>query len=72
MNVTPRTASRDKATFTIALMLALVTAGLYWPVLGHAFIDLDDDLYVTANPMVSAGWTWQGVAWAWSTGHTVA
>jgi len=64
----PRT-SQNETAIAIALILAVVTAGLYWPVLGHAFIDLDDDLYVTANPMVLGGWTVRGVAWAWTTGH---
>jgi tetratricopeptide (TPR) repeat protein len=59
---------RNKTAAAIALVLALVTLGLYGPVLGHAFIDFDDDLYVTANPMVREGWTWRGFAWAWTTG----
>jgi tetratricopeptide (TPR) repeat protein len=58
-----------KRTAAIALALALATLGLYGPVLGHAFIDFDDDVYVTANPMVRAGWTWPSFAWAWTTGH---
>jgi tetratricopeptide (TPR) repeat protein len=61
--------SQKVITVAIALVLALVTLGLYGPVLGHAFIDFDDDLYVTANPMVRQGWTWHGFAWAWTTGH---
>jgi tetratricopeptide (TPR) repeat protein len=61
--------SQKRVTMAIALLLALVTLGLYGPVLGHAFIDFDDDLYVTANPMVRQGWTWSGFTWAWTTGH---
>jgi tetratricopeptide (TPR) repeat protein len=64
-----REANWNKTDVTIALVLALVTLGLYGPVLGHAFIDFDDDLYVTANPMVQQGWTWHVLAWAWTTGH---
>jgi protein O-mannosyl-transferase len=62
-------ANLDKTTVAIALVLALMTLGLYAPALGHAFIDLDDDIYVTANPMVQQGWTWHGLLWAWTTGH---
>jgi protein O-mannosyl-transferase len=71
MNEIPaaRAATRHKTTIAIGLMLALVTLGLYAPVLGHDFIDFDDDTYVTANPMVREGWTWRGFAWAWTTGH---
>ena len=62
-------ANRNKTTVAIAWVLGLVTLGLYGPVLGHAFIDFDDDLYVTANPIVQQGWTWRGFVWAWTTGH---
>jgi protein O-mannosyl-transferase len=65
-----REANPNKATVAIALVLAFVTLGLYAPVLGHAFVDFDDDLYVTANSMVQQGWTWHGWAWAWTTGHS--
>src|SRR5580658_5045269 len=65
----PRAAIPDQATMTLGFVLALVTLGLYAPVLGHDFIDFDDDTYVTANPMVQEGWTWRGFGWAWTTGH---
>jgi len=48
----------------IYLVLALGTLALYWPVVHHEFIQLDDNLYVTANPQVQAGLTWAGVKWA--------
>jgi len=64
-----REATWNKTTVAIALVLALVTLGLYTPVLGHDFIDFDDDTYVTANPMVQQGWTWPALDWAWTTGH---
>src|SRR5580658_6114247 len=60
--------NRNK-TAAIALVLGLVTLGLYAPVLGHAFIDFYDDVYVTANPMVREGWNGRAFAWAWTTGH---
>src|SRR5580698_6337791 len=63
------TVNRKDTTTVIALVLALVTLGLYAPVLSHAFIDFDDDLYVTANPIVQQGWTGPGFVWAWTTGH---
>ena len=50
----------------ICLVLALGTLGLYWPVIHHEFIILDDNLYVTANPQVQAGLTWAGVQWAFT------
>jgi len=59
----------NKTTGAIGLALALATLGLYAPVLGHAFINFDDDVYVTANPIVREGWSWGAFAWAWTTGY---
>ena len=44
--------------------LALVTLALYLPVMGHSFVDYDDQQYVTDNPRVQAGLTWKGLVWA--------
>ncbi|HEX6865253.1 MAG TPA: glycosyltransferase family 39 protein, partial [Thermoanaerobaculia bacterium] len=44
--------------------LALLTLAAYLPVLAHGFIRFDDPLYVTRNPWVKAGLTWDGIAWA--------
>jgi tetratricopeptide (TPR) repeat protein len=48
----------------IAALLALVTIALYWPATGHAFVNLDDDLYVLDNPHVTTGLTSEGLKWA--------
>ena len=45
----------------IPLLLAGVTLVLYLPVWGHDFVRYDDDLYVTANPLVQQGVTWEGI-----------
>ena len=45
----------------ICLGLALVTAGLYWPVTHHDFINVDDPRFVTENQQVQAGFTWSGI-----------
>ena len=50
----------------IGLVLALGTLALYWPVVHHDFISLDDNQYVTSNPIVRAGLTWAGVKWAFT------
>jgi protein O-mannosyl-transferase len=47
----------------LALLVALVFAGVG----SHAFINLDDDLYIYDNPAVAAGLTPQGIAWAFTT-----
>lgn len=51
----------------IALLLALITFGLYLPVAWHEFSVYDDGLYVTDNPVVQQGVTWHGVKWAFTT-----
>lgn len=33
---------------------------------GHAFLSLDDGVYVTANPHVTSGLSWQNIRWALS------
>jgi tetratricopeptide (TPR) repeat protein len=53
----------------ICVGLTLVTLGLYAQVLGHDFLNFDDDIYVTDNPMVLNGWTWHGFVAAWTTVH---
>jgi Flp pilus assembly protein TadD len=60
----------DKSFFIFAcLVLALGTLALYWPVGGFQFINFDDNEYVSENPVVSAGLTWHGVAWAFDGVH---
>ena len=53
----------------IALLLALVTLVVYLPVTRDRFVNYDDDDYVTANRIVQNGLTWDGVKWAFTTGH---
>jgi Flp pilus assembly protein TadD len=54
---------------SIALLLALVTLVVYLPVTRNAFVNYDDDDYVTNNPMVNGGLTAQSIKWAFVTGH---
>ncbi|UCG49097.1 MAG: glycosyltransferase family 39 protein [Phycisphaerales bacterium] len=54
---------------SVCAVLALVTFAVYYQVRNHAFIDFDDDLYVTANTHVQSGLTWRGVRWAFTTNH---
>ena len=49
--------------------LLLVTTVVYAPVAGFDFVRFDDPDYVTHNDHVRAGLTWQGVRWAFTTGH---
>jgi hypothetical protein len=38
-------------------------------VVGHEFINLDDDLYIRENAMVNRGFSLAGLAWAFTTFH---
>jgi Flp pilus assembly protein TadD len=56
-------------TLLICVLLGAVTLATYWPATGHDFINYDDTLYVTDNPHVRAGLTWDGLAWAFGRIH---
>jgi len=51
------------------LVIAAVTAAVYWPVLQSGFIDFDDDVYVTSNMMVRQGLSLKGFLWSFATFH---
>ncbi len=54
----------------VSLGLVLGTLALYWPAHRFGFIEVyDDKAYVTENPAVRAGLRWEGVKWAFRTGH---
>src|ERR1051326_8206016 len=57
---TPRTAGRG----LICLTLGLITLAVFAPALQHEFLAYDDGQYVTENPHVVGGLSWQGVNWA--------
>jgi tetratricopeptide (TPR) repeat protein len=51
-----------------AVLVALVLA-VFAPALGFAWLDYDDDIYLTANPQLQLGLSPAGVAWAFTTFH---
>ena len=58
-----------RAEFWLAAVLAVVTLVLFWPAAHFDYINFDDYLYVSENPMVTAGLTWAGVQQAFTTIH---
>ncbi len=50
----------------ICLALALVTASVYWQVHGFGFVNFDDPDYVSDNPVVKHGLTFNGIIWAFT------
>src|SRR6202158_2183875 len=51
----------------LCLLLVLATIALYNPVTRAPFLNYDDVAYVTDNPQVRAGLTWNTVVWAFHT-----
>ena len=49
--------------------MALITAAVYAPVHNHDFLSYDDMEYVVDNPHVNAGFTKDGLVWAWTSVH---
>lgn len=50
----------------VAVSLALLTFLIFLPVVEYEFINYDDDVFVTNNPKVAPGFTWEGVKWAFT------
>ncbi len=51
----------------MAVLLAVVTALIYWPTTRNDFINLDDQVYVTECPEVLGGLTAENIRWAFQT-----
>lgn len=56
--------SPEKRTFVVSLLLMVFTLALYNQANHFPFISYDDDRYVSENPHVRAGITWNTVTWA--------
>jgi len=48
-------------------LLVLAVLAVFWPILGHGFVNYDDDAYLTDNATVQAGLTAKGLVWAFTT-----
>ena len=59
--------SAQKRTLLLCLLLVGVVLAFYSPVTHNGFINYDDDQYITNNPHVRAGVTWETVKWAFTT-----
>jgi protein O-mannosyl-transferase len=58
--------SPEKRNVIFCLLLVVATLALYNPVNRHPFVNYDDDRYVTENPHVHNGVTWDTIAWAFT------
>jgi tetratricopeptide (TPR) repeat protein len=55
--------------FLICILLAAITFAVYLPVRNYEFLHYDDEVYISKNTHVQSGLTWEGVKWAFTTGH---
>jgi protein O-mannosyl-transferase len=53
----------------ISICLVLLTLLVFFRMLGHGFIELDDREYVTENTAVQSGLSGSSLAWAFTTGY---
>ena len=71
--VDPAKTSRLRRNLTAAL-ICIALAAITWAVFGrtvaHEFVDYDDPSYVTAEPNVTRGLSWQGIVWAFTKTHS--
>jgi len=58
-----------RVRFGLGLFLVAIAVVLYLPALDHAWLNYDDDIYITANPDLTRGLSFDGIAWAFSTFH---
>ena len=58
--------SPEKRNVILCLLLVVATLALYNPVNRHPFVNYDDDRYVTENPHVRSGLTWDTISWAFT------
>jgi protein O-mannosyl-transferase len=61
----------QKRKLILSLLLALATLALYNPVTRAPFLNYDDQIYVTENPQVLAGLTWNTIVWCFRTPRAV-
>lgn len=61
--------SRLRPSLLICLLLTGLTALTFWPVVHNGFVNFDDPFYVTQNPYVLGGLSFQNIAWAFKTSY---
>lgn len=56
--------SSQRRRAVLCLVLVLLTLAVYNPIVHNGFTNFDDNGYITANPHVRQGLTWETVKWA--------
>lgn len=55
--------------WAICLFLGAVVFLVYWRTTGWGFVSFDDPLYVSENPNIRLGFSFEGLSWAFNTWH---
>jgi tetratricopeptide (TPR) repeat protein len=63
-----RRADKPWQTLAICAALAAITFAVFWQTIDFQFLNYDDTIYVTENPVVQQGLTGKGLAWAFTYG----
>lgn len=58
---------RRRVVAVATVLLILATACVFAPAVNYDFINYDDPMFVSANPVVARGLSWDNVVWAWTT-----
>ena len=59
----------ERRFFVVMMVLIVTTFAVYWPVRNHEFINFDDNVYLTSNPIVKRGLTFKNITWALAARH---
>ncbi len=62
-----RTLGVARSRAALAVFVFALASAVYLPVLGHAWLNYDDDTYVTANTEIQRGIGWENIGWAFTT-----
>jgi tetratricopeptide (TPR) repeat protein len=59
-----RKLSAETSFMLVCFLLPALVIAVFWPAVQNGFVSFDDPDYVTENPHVQAGLTWDGIKWA--------
>src|SRR5579872_2562513 len=61
--------SARNSALLVCVVLAVITAAIYWPVFGCDFVNFDDPVYVASNDHITHGISWSALRWCFQAGY---
>ena len=55
-----------RSKWLVGVVVFLITLSIFWPATDYGFVGLDDEAYVSKNPMTSNGFSSESIKWAWT------